>query len=176
MTIYAGGQFVGQAAALLGDITPGTNGFFTGYSGQLGEHQRVTVAGKNPDSGFVFAHRLLDGAIVQMPSDGRPGTQYVGAFNFVNLRVSCPKDNIPTAVDTIGELASGKFFDTGDGTSPPGRMGRTVTVFEVDGVTPIAPDAGKVWRLMFDGTEVEQVVDSTSIESYGDSAADSWQL
>lgn len=176
MTIYAGGRFFGQAAAVFSAMTPGTNGFFSEYSEQLGEHQLVTVAGVSPDAGYVFAHRLADGVVVQMPDTGRPGIQFVGAFSSVNLRVSCAADSIPTAADTIGGLASGRFFDTGSGTTPPGRMGRTVTVMGVDGVTPIAPDAGKVWRIMFDGSEVDQVVDSTAIESYGDSVADAWQL
>ncbi|OHD18822.1 MAG: hypothetical protein A2Y38_16465 [Spirochaetes bacterium GWB1_59_5] len=176
LMIRAGGQFVSQATQLLGDIIPGTNGFFSGCSEQPGDYQRVTVAGQSPNAGYVFVHRLADGAIIQMPATERPVTQYVGALSSINLRVDCAVSGVPSAIATIGGLISGRFFDSGSGTTPLGRMGRVVTVMEVDGATLIMPDAGKVWRLMFYGTEVEQIVDTTEIESYGDSVADYWQL
>jgi hypothetical protein len=130
--IHSNGQFTNDAAQTFGEIVPGTNSWCDVY-------QIVTVSGKTPSPGCVFAQRLEDGAIIQLPAANRPAIQHKGSYTGVKLPAWCPKNDISPAADTIGNLTQGQFFDTGAGTTPNGRMGRKVMVFRPDGTTALPP-------------------------------------
>jgi len=119
--INSSGRFTGLAAQTYGEIDPQGNAWCDAH------YAVVSVVGATPEPGYVFAHRLEDGAIVQLPAASRPNEQHQGTYQNVRLTQRCPASGIAPAA-TLGGLALGEFFRRG---ANYWRMGRAVTPYGI---------------------------------------------
>ena len=127
---------------------------------------KVTVTGQTPASGKVFMLNLDTGVVAQLVNSQVPAIQYGGAYAFSSMMwVAMATDNA-SARDTLGDVVLKEFFDTSGDGDVTGPLCQKVSVLDENG-DAIAPTSGKSWRFAFDGTSVDEVLNSTVVERYG---------